>query len=137
MPISSTDINRNTLIYQLKVRQFFDFIKYIENLNHCLALPPGPLPKTTPDFWRMVWEQHCMVIVMTTRVLERGRIKCGQYWETTEGSSCMYGCYSVRTLSVESNEDYTVTCLELTNFKVNYLRGKNRKILCLYSFFIL
>lgn len=89
------------------------------HLNSHLSTPPsGPLPKTTPDFWRMVWEQHCMVIVMTTRVLERGRIKCGQYWETTEGSSCVYGCYNVRTLNVESNEDYTVTLLELTNFKV-------------------
>lgn len=68
----------------------------------------------------MVWEQHCLVIVMTTRVLERGRIKCGQYWETQAGNSCEYGNYNVRTLNVESFEDYTVTSLELTNLKVYY-----------------
>ena len=68
----------------------------------------------------MVWDQHCLVIVMTTRVLERGRIKCGQYWEVQEGNECVYGNYSVRTISVESNEDYTITSLQLTNLKVSY-----------------
>lgn len=80
----------------------------------------GPLPKTTPDFWRMVWEQHCLVIVMTTRVLERGRTKCGQYWETDEGGEWEHGSFRVRTISVESNEEYTVSTLELTNSKVRW-----------------
>ncbi|XP_037040712.1 tyrosine-protein phosphatase non-receptor type 9 isoform X2 [Bradysia coprophila] len=82
----------------------------------------GPLPKTTPDFWRMVWEQHCLVIVMTTRVLERGRTKCGQYWETDEGGEWEHGSFRVRTISVESNEEYTVSTLELTNSKTDESR---------------
>lgn len=68
----------------------------------------------------MVWEQHCLVIVMTTRVLERGRVKCGQYWEAQEGCSYKYGAYNIRTLNVEPSEDYTVSRLELTNLKVHF-----------------
>lgn len=83
----------------------------------------GPLPRTAQDFWRMVWEQHCLVIVMTTRVMERGRIKCGQYWETYEGSVTELGEFRVRTLSVDSNEDYTVASLEITNIKTEETRS--------------
>ncbi|KAH8408950.1 hypothetical protein KR009_004249 [Drosophila setifemur] len=83
----------------------------------------GPLPKTSQDFWRMIWEQHCLVIVMTTRVMERGRVKCGQYWEPTEESSLEFGNYHVRTISVECNEDYTVASLELRNIKTDEIRN--------------
>lgn len=79
----------------------------------------GPLPKTASDFWRMVWEQHCLVIVMTTRVMERGRIKCGQYWDTAEGNANEFGLFRIRTVSVDTKEDYTVASLELTNTKVS------------------
>ncbi|XP_017114372.1 tyrosine-protein phosphatase non-receptor type 9 isoform X2 [Drosophila elegans] len=83
----------------------------------------GPLPKTSQDFWRMIWEQHCLVIVMTTRVMERGRVKCGQYWEPTEESSLEFGDYHVRTISVECNEDYMVASLELRNIKTDETRN--------------
>ncbi|XP_018805128.1 PREDICTED: tyrosine-protein phosphatase non-receptor type 9 isoform X1 [Bactrocera latifrons] len=83
----------------------------------------GPLPKTSQDFWRMIWEQHCLVVVMTTRVKERGRVKCGQYWEPTENSSLEFGNFHVRTLSIEINEDYTVASLELKNLKTDEIRN--------------
>lgn len=81
----------------------------------------GPLPKTCGDFWHMVWEQKCLVIVMTTRAMERGRVKCGQYWETDVGGVAEYENFRIKTTHLDSKEDYTVTSLELTNIKVNII----------------
>lgn len=63
---------------------------------------------------------------MTTRVMERGRVKCGQYWEPQENSSLEFGNFHVRTLSIETNEDYTVASLELRNTKVRNLRTNTK-----------
>ncbi|GFO25800.1 tyrosine-protein phosphatase non-receptor type 4 [Plakobranchus ocellatus] len=40
----------------------------------------GPLPNTCTDFWQMVWEQQSSLVVMLTTEVERGRVKCHQYW---------------------------------------------------------
>lgn len=75
----------------------------------------GPLPKTTAEFWRMVWEQQTLVIVMTTKVMERGRPKCHQYWESDVDSEATYGIFTVKTIAIEADPDTTVTTLLLTN----------------------
>lgn len=83
-----------------------------------VCLLTGPLPKTFDDFWRMIWEQHCLVIVMTTRVMERGRVKCGQYWEPSENGMMKFNDFIVHTHNIQTHEDYTVASLELRNLKV-------------------
>ncbi|XP_031789577.1 tyrosine-protein phosphatase non-receptor type 9 [Nasonia vitripennis] len=82
----------------------------------------GPLPKTCPDFWRMVWEQQTLVIVMTTRVVERGRTKCAQYWGPEPGDQVTAGNFTITSLEVDTNPDYTITKLLLTNNKTEETR---------------
>ncbi|GAB1859994.1 Tyrosine-protein phosphatase non-receptor type 9 [Camponotus japonicus] len=82
----------------------------------------GPLPKTCGDFWRMVWEQQTLVIVMTTRVVERGRTKCTQYWNPEPGYDVQVGGFTITTLEVDKNRDYTISMLLITNTKTDETR---------------
>uniref|UniRef100_A0A672Q064 Tyrosine-protein phosphatase non-receptor type 9 n=1 Tax=Sinocyclocheilus grahami TaxID=75366 RepID=A0A672Q064_SINGR len=75
----------------------------------------GPLEKTYGDFWRMVWEQSVLVIVMTTRTDEGGRRKCGQYWPKEEGGQEVYGHIAVVNHRVDKQAHYNQTTLELHN----------------------
>ncbi|XP_073450688.1 receptor-type tyrosine-protein phosphatase S isoform X13 [Aquarana catesbeiana] len=56
----------------------------------------GPLPDSFGDFWRMVWEQRSATIVMMTRLEEKSRIKCDQYWPSRGADT--YGIIQVTLL---------------------------------------
>ncbi|XP_029395164.1 tyrosine-protein phosphatase non-receptor type 4 isoform X2 [Mus pahari] len=81
----------------------------------------GPLPHTCKDFWQMTWEQGSSMVVMLTTQVERGRVKCHQYWpEPTESSS--YGCYQVTCHSEEGNPAYIFRKMTLFNQEKNESR---------------
>lgn len=82
----------------------------------------GPLPHTCADFWRMIWEQQVLVIVMTTKVFECGKIKCEQYWPPEELSEDqIYQNFKVSTTNVSQFDNYAVTRLEVVNTDVSLL----------------
>ncbi|XP_077109703.1 receptor-type tyrosine-protein phosphatase S isoform X8 [Ranitomeya variabilis] len=56
----------------------------------------GPLPDSFGDFWRMVWEQRSATIVMMTRLEEKSRVKCDQYWPSRGADT--YGMIQVTLL---------------------------------------
>ena len=43
----------------------------------------GPLPFTTDDFWRMIWDQQSNVIAMVSLDVEANKVKCYRYWPDT------------------------------------------------------
>lgn len=52
------------------------------------------------------------------RVVERGRTKCAQYWGPEPGDDVSAGGFTVTTLDVDTNPDYTISKLLLANNKV-------------------
>ena len=74
----------------------------------------GPLPETFNDFWRMVWEQNSNVIVMLTRLEERSRIKCDQYWPNRDRSA--YGPIGVTIMDTLELAHYTIRTFKIEHF---------------------
>uniref|UniRef100_A0A673Y505 Protein tyrosine phosphatase receptor type N2 n=1 Tax=Salmo trutta TaxID=8032 RepID=A0A673Y505_SALTR len=81
----------------------------------------GPLPSTVADFWQMVWESGCVVIVMLTPLSENGVKQCQQYWPD-EGSN-VYHVYEVNLVSEHIwCEDFLVRSFYLKNLQTNETR---------------
>ena len=76
----------------------------------------GPLPDTTDDFWRMIWEQKCATIIMLTREREVGRIKCHRYWPDSGAST--FRQFQVILHSVNEYPDYTLREFKIVDTKV-------------------
>ncbi|XP_014024874.1 receptor-type tyrosine-protein phosphatase U isoform X4 [Salmo salar] len=72
--------------------------------NHFIATQ-GPKQETVYDFWRMVWQENCFSIVMITKLVEVGRVKCCKYWPD---DSEMYGDIKITLLKTETLSEYTV-----------------------------
>ncbi|KAK3528373.1 hypothetical protein QTP86_034129 [Hemibagrus guttatus] len=84
----------------------------------------GPLPGTCCDFWQMVWEQSTALVVMLTTQVERGRVKCHQYWPNVS-STGTYGNFQVSCVSEDGKSAYLLRALTLT-----HLETKEERHIC-------
>jgi len=80
----------------------------------------GPLSTTVDDFWRMVWEQRVDTIVMVTKDVEGGKIKCHRYWPDLPGLP-LKAADRFRIEMVHRKEDgnHVERQFSLTNTKLN------------------
>ncbi|KAM9717784.1 receptor-type tyrosine-protein phosphatase delta isoform 13-T13 [Menidia menidia] len=79
----------------------------------------GSLPETFGEFWRMIWEQRSAIVVMMTKLEERSRVKCDQYWPTRGTET--YGLIQVTLLDTVELATYCVRTFAL------FKNGSNEK----------
>ena len=65
----------------------------------------GPLASTCIDFWYMVWEGQSSLIIMLTTIVERGRIKCHNYWPDV-GVTLEFGRLAVTCTKEDARENF-------------------------------
>ncbi|XP_043282785.1 tyrosine-protein phosphatase Lar isoform X3 [Venturia canescens] len=89
------------------------------NANYCdgyrkqnaYVATQGPLQETFADFWRMCWELRTSTIVMMTKLEERTRIKCDQYWPTRGAET--YGQMTVTISDVQELATYCIRTFQV------------------------
>ncbi|XP_073490427.1 receptor-type tyrosine-protein phosphatase-like N isoform X1 [Aquarana catesbeiana] len=103
-----------------------DYINASPIIEHDPRMPAyiathGPLSHTIADFWQMVWENGCTVIVMLSPLVEDGVKQCDRYWPD-EGSS-LYHIYEVNLVSEHIwCEDFLVRSFYLKNVQTQETR---------------
>ncbi|KAF4358228.1 hypothetical protein G4B88_030532 [Cannabis sativa] len=86
-----------------------------ESISRFIATQ-GPLPHTYEDFWEMVIQYKCPVVVMLTRLIDNYKtVKCGDYFQAEDGPR-EFGNICINTKWIST----TNTSLVLRHLEVNY-----------------
>uniref|UniRef100_A0A8C5LIA2 Tyrosine-protein phosphatase non-receptor type n=1 Tax=Jaculus jaculus TaxID=51337 RepID=A0A8C5LIA2_JACJA len=96
----------------------------MEEAQRSYILTQGPLPNTCGHFWEMVWEQKSRGVVMLNRVMEKGSLKCAQYWPQKEEREMVFEDTNLKLtlISEDVKSYYTVRQLELENLTTQETR---------------
>ncbi|KAL7050192.1 hypothetical protein ACKWTF_003982 [Chironomus riparius] len=86
----------------------------------------GPLATTVKDFWRMVQQESSHLIVMLTTVMERGRVKCHQYWPSCNEILDMGDTFTVKCLN--ETADSTGSFVDRNLIMIDGKTGESRTI---------
>ncbi|XP_045842182.1 receptor-type tyrosine-protein phosphatase N2-like [Meles meles] len=103
-----------------------DYINASPIMDHHLGNPAyiatqGPLPATVTNFWQMVWESSCVVIVMLTPLSENGVRQCYHSWPDKDSN--LYHVYQVNLVSKHIwCEDFLIRSFYLKILQSNEMR---------------
>lgn len=77
----------------------------------------GPMTNTVLEFWRMVQQESSNFIVMLTTIIERGRVKCFQYWPSIDEEMELSPTFSVKLLdeTTDSTGSYVLRNIALND----------------------
>lgn len=74
----------------------------------------GPKSATVMNFWRMVIEHECPVIIMATKFIEKEKEKCYEYFPTELGEIKEFSGTRIQCLDVTKNTGFMRTLLGVT-----------------------
>jgi len=99
---------------------------YIPGSERSYIATQGPLAATFADFWRMVWEQNAAIVVMLTKEVENGRLKCDRYWPEVD-TPLTVGYFKITMSDTEETQKSELIERKLTI--LNLKEGKSRPVL--------
>ncbi|CAG9792198.1 unnamed protein product [Diatraea saccharalis] len=75
--------------------------------NKIYIATQGCLSTTVYQFWSMIWQEDVRIIIMTTKEIERGKVKCERYWPELNKTEVIKK-YTITNESESSTQDYTL-----------------------------
>jgi len=90
---------------RLKADDDYINASYVQGENFKYIATQGPLPQTTNDFWKMIWDEKVHVILMLTKAIENGRIKCHRYWPEEGEESTVFGDFKLVLEAVKEDAE--------------------------------
>lgn len=81
----------------------------------------GPMQNTMLEFWRMVQQESSNFIVMLTTIIERGRVKCAQYWPSMNEEMQLSPTFSIKLLNEcsDATDSYVLRKIALSDSEVS------------------
>ncbi|XP_049888128.1 tyrosine-protein phosphatase corkscrew [Pectinophora gossypiella] len=76
--------------------------------NKLYIATQGCLSTTIYQFWSMIWQEDVRIIIMTTKEIERGKVKCERYWPDLHKTEVINKKYTIFNESESSTQDYTL-----------------------------
>ncbi|XP_074647744.1 tyrosine-protein phosphatase non-receptor type 13-like isoform X2 [Tubulanus polymorphus] len=99
-----------------------------QEIYHYIA-SQGPLPQTTGDFWRMIWEYRISVIAMVTQDIESGKVKCHRYWpDSIETPFTVYNKYEISLKKLQILENFELREIHIEDID----SGMSRTVMHMY-----
>uniref|UniRef100_A0A915N1E0 protein-tyrosine-phosphatase n=1 Tax=Meloidogyne javanica TaxID=6303 RepID=A0A915N1E0_MELJA len=99
--VNNDYINANYVEIPLDTKRYPEFADF----KRRYISTQGCLEETVSDFWQMVWQENSLLIVMVTKEVERGRVKCYRYWPDLD-EEFTYGNLIVKTIEETKSDDY-------------------------------
>ncbi|CAI8021857.1 Receptor-type tyrosine-protein phosphatase alpha [Geodia barretti] len=83
--------------------------------QRAFIIAQSPMESTARDFWKMVWDRKCGVMVMLCHLEEAGREVCYQYWPSS--GSKAFGEFTVELLGEQKLTGFITRNLTVINNK--------------------
>ena len=95
-------------------------IHWLYIISIVLIVYVGPKDCTLVDFWRLVWQERPLTIVMVTNIKERNKVKCQQYWP--DSGSKRFGHFKVTLVEYQVFADYVIRTLQVIVSEAYYFK---------------
>ncbi|KAL0271480.1 UNVERIFIED_CONTAM: hypothetical protein PYX00_008561 [Menopon gallinae] len=101
-----------------------NYVRGLKGAEKLYIACQAPMESTVEDFWRMIWEQQCKVVIMLTDLQENGVEKCTDYLPPNEVTDNLrlFGDFQVTMKKRDVKEKYIVSHLKLKNMEANLWR---------------